>query len=145
MNLENLPLVAALQRKMKWLDARQKVIAENIANANTPGYVPSDLKPLDFSDLLKRASGGAGAAPNVGPGGKLDMVSTSPMDLGGASGPEPAKAEKRHGAFETSPSGNAVVLQDQMVKLAQTQIDYSETVNLYKQQLALFAIALGKK
>ncbi len=141
MDLDKLPLMAALQRKMEWLNERQKVIAENIANANTPNYKPSDLKPLDFSDLLAQQTGGPGADV----GAKLQMVSTSPNDIGAETATAPPQAVKQHGPFETSPTGNAVVIQDELVKLAQVQIDYSETTSLYKQQLNLFAIALGKK
>ena len=62
MDLFNIPLFQRLTERMGWLGAREKVIAENIANADTPGYQPKDVVPLDFEQHLKKlmpvASGG---------------------------------------------------------------------------------------
>ena len=51
--LEDLKLFAMAQKTMDWLAKRQEVLAQNIANANTPKYQPSDLAPLDFKNLLE--------------------------------------------------------------------------------------------
>ena len=48
MDLQNLTLFQMSEEKMRWLAQRQSVLSENIANANTPDYMPSDLKPLKF-------------------------------------------------------------------------------------------------
>ena len=37
-----------LRERMSWLNARQDVLSQNVANADTPGYTARDLKPLDF-------------------------------------------------------------------------------------------------
>jgi flagellar basal-body rod protein FlgB len=51
------PVATALERYMDLLSARQKLIASNIANADTPGYRTRDL---DFEAELRRlADGGA--------------------------------------------------------------------------------------
>ncbi len=44
MSIGNLPLVDALKARMSWHNARQRVLAENVANADTPGFRPMDLK-----------------------------------------------------------------------------------------------------
>ena len=41
-----------LRERMTWLNQRQDVLSQNVANADTPGYVARDLKPLDFDDVL---------------------------------------------------------------------------------------------
>lgn len=138
MDLNKLPLFAALQRKMQWLNQRQEVLAQNIANADTPGYTPSDLQPLNFDDLLGKADGGTGA-----PEPTLMPVATNPMHISTATA-DGFDIEKKQGSFQSSPTGNAVNLEDQMVKLAQTQMDYAAATSLYKKQVQLLKIAVGK-
>ena len=53
MDLTQIPLFEMLTRRMSWLNERQKVLAQNIANADTPHYVPRDLEPLDFESLTR--------------------------------------------------------------------------------------------
>src|SRR3546814_15134368 len=43
-----------LGKRMEWLGQRQKVLAQNIANADTPDYVPHDLKPQEFRRMVER-------------------------------------------------------------------------------------------
>ena len=45
MDLNKIPVMDAIVKKMNWLNRRQRVIAENVANADTPGYLARDLKP----------------------------------------------------------------------------------------------------
>ena len=54
MDLKKLPLFDLLARRMSWLAQRQEVLAQNIANANTPDYAPQDLKPMSFGEEMKR-------------------------------------------------------------------------------------------
>jgi len=134
MDLNKLPLFAALTRKMQWLNERQRVIAQNIANIDTPGYTSHELKPLSFSELI----GGSGA-------GKLAPVATAPAHLQGTIPVKAFREQKQQHVFESSPTGNAVVVEDEMVKLAETQIDYNTTANLYKKQIDMLKLVLGKK
>ena len=60
MGIADLPLLGQIKGRLTWLDERQRVIAENVANADTPGYVGRDLsQPADFA--WKRAAWPAGA------------------------------------------------------------------------------------
>ena len=43
-----LDIFQALVRRMQWLGQRQNVLAQNIANTDTPGYRPQDLKHGPF-------------------------------------------------------------------------------------------------
>ena len=52
-------LAGQLERYMDLLSARQKLVASNIANADTPGYRTRDI---DFQTEFQNA---AGLAPNV--------------------------------------------------------------------------------
>ena len=46
----NIPLFSALTEKMKWHQVRQGLLAENVANAETPGYKGRDLAAFGFAE-----------------------------------------------------------------------------------------------
>ena len=52
MDLSQIPLFAALSKRMSWLADRQAVLAQNVANADTPGYAARDLREPDFRKYL---------------------------------------------------------------------------------------------
>ncbi len=127
MSVIGLPVVDQLKAKMHWLQARQKLLAANVANADTPRFKPQDLKPL--------ASGGTSS---------VTLERTSDSHLGGSDAK--AGADPRNGKrFETTPSGNAVALEDEMLKIAETQMDYQAVASLYSKSLSLLKIAIGKR
>ena len=55
MALTDLPILGMLRTRMQWAQARQGLIAENVANADMPGFKPRDLAELRFD----RATGSA--------------------------------------------------------------------------------------
>ena len=55
-------IAGQLERYMDLLSARQKLVANNIANADTPGYQTQDV---DFQTEFMNATGGAARAMNV--------------------------------------------------------------------------------
>ncbi len=116
-------------RKLAWIGARQGVLSQNIANADTPGWKERDVTP--FADVLA---------------GKISMTSgtlvqTSPRHLlGTVAGADAGKLLRG----ETAPDGNAVSIDDQMVKIAQTDNDHELVSSIYKKYLGLFRMALGR-
>ena len=56
MDFSKIPLFTALTKRMAWLGERQKVLAHNIANSDTPNYTPRDLKPVDFRAMTENVS-----------------------------------------------------------------------------------------
>ena len=128
-----LSIFEVIARRMDWLGQRQNVLAQNVANADTPGYEPQDLKDGPFGRLL--ASKLAPVAP----------ASTHPSHLAGqAPVPPPSESEDQRDRFETAPSGNAVVLEEQLVKVAETQMAYQTMTNLYRKHLGMIRTALGR-
>jgi flagellar basal-body rod protein FlgB len=127
MDLTQIPLFAAMAKQLHWLTARHNVIAENVANANTPGYQAADLKPLDFAKVL------AGETPN------LQLATTDPQHLSaptaGDTGP--------NSEFRRTESGHPVSLEQQMMALSQTASDFNFTTALYQKQIALIKDAIG--
>ena len=132
MDLSSLPLFQRLSERIGWLNARQKVIAQNIANADTPGYVPNDVVPLDFGDHLKKLAAVAPERTNP-----KHLVGTVPEE-----GPVEKKKTKKQ--YETAPVGNSVVLEEQMMKLSTTQADYNMMINLYRKHVDLIKTAIGR-
>ena len=53
MNLPDIPLLSMLRERMTWLNSRQDLLSQNVANADTPGYVSRDLKPQDFDRMMR--------------------------------------------------------------------------------------------
>ena len=137
MDLNKIPLFAALTRRLDWLGARQRVLAENVANADTPGYRPSDLKPQSFRDLVQ----GAG---KVGNG--VHLAATRPGHIGARAGGAGAISEARErAAYESSPTGNAVVLEQQLMKVAETQLEHQTIANLYRKHVNMVRLAIGRR
>jgi len=127
MAITDLPLVSMLKTKLHWHQARQKVLAENVANANTPGFKPMELKEPGLA-----AASGA----------KLALERTSPFHIGfggAADSVESAKGVR----FETRPSGNSVNVEDEMLKVAGNQSDYQLATSLYQKSLSMLKTAVG--
>ena len=139
MSIVDLPALNVLRAKMHWHQARQKVLAENVANANTPGFQARDLAPMKVE--LREARPLAGGAKPVPP---VRLARTSAAHIDGGSQTDTAFRVRRSGGWEISPSGNGVVLEEQMMKVTENQMDYQTATTLYARSIALFKIALGK-
>lgn len=134
-------LIQALIQKMDWHGQRQKVLADNIANADTPDYQPKDLVPMDFKAVLKDSSTRSSAKSA---GGRI--LTTNPVHIGAQSGPAHADAKSRtqKKVYEVAPAGNAVVLEEQMLKVSENVMDYEMTSNTYRKFMTLLRTALGR-
>lgn len=139
MDLNKIPVMAAMVKKMGWLSRKQQVIAENVANADTPGYIAQKLKPQDFSGLLDRAPRSSASR------GKTTMVMTNAMHMRRGSGQVRGgnKTEKAE-SHEATPTGNTVILEEQMIEMANTQMEYGKMISLYRRQVGLLRAALGR-
>jgi len=132
MPISDIPIFAMLRTRMHWHQERQRVLADNIANADTPNFHPRDLAPLDANR----------PAPAAGP---VALVRTDPMHLAAAgAGAEVRFAPDKRGGYETRPAGNAVSLEDEMIKVAANQMDYQMVTTLYSRGLGLIKTAVGK-
>lgn len=133
MDLNKLTLFGLVKGQMNWLARRQEVLAQNVANADTPKYKPRDLKPFNFQNMLKSQKT------------QLNTVTTSPMHMTGAQRKtSPFADEENRTPYETAPDGNAVVLEEQMGKIGETQMQYQLTNELYRKHIGMIKIALGK-
>jgi flagellar basal-body rod protein FlgB len=136
MEIADSPLMTMLKRKMSWLGARQTVLSQNIANADTPQYTPSELKPIDFEKTLRSA-----ATPSFSAAGTL--LVTNPNHI--AVGPKHAGYQDYDVRDKaTDPLGNAVSLEQEMIKVADTQAQFQAASNLYSKALGMMRTAIGK-
>ncbi|MFZ5746623.1 MAG: flagellar basal body protein [Pseudomonadota bacterium] len=133
-----LPILSGIERNMKYLQSRQQVVAQNIANSETPGYKARDVSAPNFSDLLSQQ--GIGGAPAVAaPRVQLTagMRSLGAVDLSGSG----VVFDKD--ISETKPDGNNVTLEDQLLKMGEIQADFTAMTNIYRKQMGLLKTSLG--
>lgn len=130
MDFSKLTLFKGLEKKVDWLNQRQSVLSLNVANANTPGYVSQDLKPFDFAKAV--------AAKMPAPKASHAAHVTEAAAGGLAERPDDDRRP-----YELAPDGNAVVLEEQMIKAAETAMDHQLMTSLYQRNVNLFKIALG--
>jgi flagellar basal-body rod protein FlgB len=138
MELGDIPLFAMLKSRLGYLSDRQRVIAENVANANTPGYKARDLKAFSFQAHVQAASGAVAATP----AGVMAVTQPGHMQPKGV-GSSGVKAVKAADS-EVTLDGNGVVLEDEMVKLTQARMDYDAAIGFYQQSLSMLKMAVRK-
>jgi flagellar basal-body rod protein FlgB len=129
MAISNLPILSMLRQRMHWHQERQRLLSENVANSDTPRFRPRDLTPLDFEH----------PAPTP-----VRLARTEPGHFAQLAGSS-SSFNDRMGGYETRPMGNAVSLEDEMMKVAANQMDYQAATALYSRSLALLKTALGKR
>jgi flagellar basal-body rod protein FlgB len=132
MAMNDIPGLAMLRTRMEWHQQRQRVLAENVANSDTPNFKPRDLVEPKFDST--------GVA---GPTGSLAMMRTSVNDIAPSGGVDSFEQNGKVG-FETRPAGNAVNLEDEMLKVSANQMDYAAVTSLYTRSLHLLKTAIGK-
>ncbi len=120
MTSPSLSLTDMIPIKLAYDGERQKVLAQNIASIDTPDYKAQDLVPLDFKNVL--------AAQTQ----QISMTVTSGLHMTGAAPYTPRfRSMDLRNAFERTPVGGTVVVEEQMMKVAENAGDYQMTTNLY--------------
>ena len=129
-----LPLFSALSDKMRWHEARQKLLAENVANAETPNYRGRDLKVFNFAEHLADQP-----FRNVGTTITNTMHIAATSSSGGA-----AFRARQANSFEITPEGNEVSLEDEMMKVTSNEMDFQAVTSLYTRSMKVLRTALGR-
>lgn len=125
MDFSKIPLLSGLQARLDFLSARSTVIAQNIANADTPDYAAKDIDGARFRKMADaaavRVSDPRHVAPPSGAGISYRVVSA----------PDP----------DASLNGNAVSVETQAMKLSQTRQEYALATSIYRKGLAMLRLA----
>jgi flagellar basal-body rod protein FlgB len=129
MPISDIPILSMLRERMQWHQAREQVLAENVANADTPNYQAKDLAPPDFQRELSAAS--------------LTLARTEPGHIGGTGGGAQFATDET-ARYEMTPRGNSVTHEDEMMKVASNQMDFEAATSLYTHSLAMIRLAIGK-
>lgn len=135
MNLPDMPLFSILRERMAWLNQRQTVLSQNVANADTPGYVARDLKELDFSHALQ----------STGESKVTGLTLTNPRHIAAntSTGSGQFDSEDKPDV-EANPNGNTVSLEQEMIKVSDTQMQFQAAANLYGKAMNLMKTAIGQ-
>ncbi len=112
--------------RLDYLSQRQRLIAENVVNANTPDYRAKDLKP--FESML-------GDPKPVVP------ARTAAMHLTGSRGADMARETRRPEVWEQTPDGNSVSLDQEMSKGSETRDAFALTANLFHRNVQMLRMA----
>jgi flagellar basal-body rod protein FlgB len=136
MAITDIPILSMLRTRLDWSQARQRVLADNVANADTPHFRARDLAPLKFEDPpLVVPAGVSGVTLTRTASSHLEGVGLSPSPFPNGKAP----------VYEVRPAGNAVNLEEEMMKVAANQMDFQTATALYTRSLTLIKTALGKR
>ena len=137
MNFTGIPLFSAMKAKLGYISERQSLLAQNVANADTPNYRARDIKQPDFKMLAMRQQSGASQ--------KLPMHLTNEKHITGTKNPGAQfTVENRPLTYELNPNGNNVVLEEEMMRIAQNQAEYQKVLSVYKKTVDMFKTAIGR-
>ena len=133
MNLAEIPLFAMLRGRLGYLTEQQKVVAQNIANADTARYVPEDLKPFSFDAHVQMAQ----SSPSTMAVTQAGHIAP-PSQRGGLGAQWKAKKTPDS---ETTLNGNSVVLEEEMIKMSDARMNYDAAISFYQKSLNLIRMA----
>lgn len=137
MDVSEIPVIQGLVDRMRWLNRRQRVLSENVANANTPGYRSKDLPKVSFTETLR-----------VSESKLLEAKRTNVAHIDTGSGTtrrvEQSFRPEKDTVEYASPSGNAVNVPEQMMKMTETQMDFGLASTLYRKHMDLIKLAIGR-
>jgi flagellar basal-body rod protein FlgB len=134
--ISDMPMLSALRTKMQWHQERQRVLAENVSNSDTPNFKPRDLVAPKFD-----STGNPGVGAAMGSLPMMKAAGTNILPTGGSN----SFGQNGRVGYETRPAGNAVNLEDEMLKSSANQMDFAAASSLYTRSLGLLKTAIGKR
>ena len=139
MRSDDIPILSLLQQTMRFQSQRQNVVAENVANANTPGFTPQDVDEADFHRALRADLQARQASRRAQAGGGASEVSSTPFvsQLQGRVWDTQDAPNS-----ETTVNGNSVVVEEQMIEAQEARMRYETSLSLYQKNLGLLRMAI---
>lgn len=135
MTTQNLALFKAMGAKMDYLNQRQRVISQNIANTDTPGYRPQDLVDADFSRVLKGVVDSKRS--------NVQMETTQRLHMPPPNEVQDPRSKKQKETYEVAPAGNSVIMEEQLINAGETVMQFNLMTNLYQKNVGLIRQSLG--
>jgi flagellar basal-body rod protein FlgB len=109
------------------------LLAENVANAETPGYRGRDLAAFAFKEHMSNLS-----VPQI------TTTTTNSAHVAATGTQADGFGTRKLNSFEITPEGNGVTLEDEMMKVTSNQMDYQAATTLYTRSLKILRTALGR-
>ena len=134
MDLDQIPLLALIKGKLGYDSQRQRVISQNVANADTPAFSPTDMQAF-------RPDKAMGRSMDLAP---VNQAITNVAHLAAPGPPKSVWTTTSAPDSETTLDGNQVVLEEQMMKMTEAKMDYDAAVTLYQQSLGLLKLAIRR-
>ena len=127
MDINTLSLASALAAHA---GARQQILAENVAHADTPGYRARDI--ADFASIV-----------DGGPAFSARMTRPGHIAFGAdPRGFEP-RAQAAMGA--ETPNGNSVSLEDQMMRAAEVRQEHDLAIGTYAKSMEILRSTISRR
>lgn len=127
MDLNNLTIFQMANKELNYLTERQKVLAANLANSNTPGYLAKDLEHPNFAEVLKNTAA---------------MSVTNEKHMTGLpSNSAAGKIYTPKPEYALTIDGNGVIIEDQLNKVAETKGDYNRMLSIYNSYRSMLKTA----
>lgn len=114
-------------RRMEWLGARQKVVAENVANADTPGFRAKEVTP--FAALLDDTRA-------------TRIATTDERHISRGVGAGGVRVEEDEKSWGETLDGNSVVLEQQTIKAGEISEGYKLAAQLYRKGYELLTLSV---
>jgi flagellar basal-body rod protein FlgB len=120
--------IALAEIRLRWLERRQTVLAQNVANADTPGYAARDVTPF-----------GSALAPFQ------VLTITDPRHVHGTGSVGEARALRERRSQDIAPNGNGVSLDEQAIRIADTDQAHALALNLHRRWISLVRSTLSSR
>lgn len=131
MGFFEVPLTQMIDEKLRYHSQRMPVLAQNVANADTPGYKAKDVQAPDFKRMVEANQ-------------RLAMARTSPLHLSSSDMLNAAVAVVlQETTYETNPNGNNVSVEEQVQKVSMNASEYQLALNLHESTDKMFKIVIG--
>ncbi len=140
--LDSIALFKGMGQRMDHLAYRQRVISQNIMNADTPDYRAHRVEEPNFKKTMSRYMRGAsisGTESKISAEKTNDKHMSEKMSVGRQPEGELAKE-----TYEAAPSDNAVIIEEEMIKSSQTSGQYNLMINLYRRHQGMLNSALAR-
>lgn len=139
MDLKNLTVFNLANQNMRYLTAKEKVIAANIANASTPNYLPKDITKPDFFGEVKKAN-----HPN------LNLYVTNDKHISYLQSETTKHYTGGYVVYTPKPQdtltidGNGVIVEDQMNEASKASAEYKKMITIYNSYKKMLSTANTK-
>ena len=138
MAIYDIPLFSMLKSRMGYLSKRENVVAENVANSDTPGFTPKDLKPFTFEQAM---AGQRRPTVNASPEAAAAMTRMQHQGVKRTTSSSASYRSVNAPDTETTLNGNQVVLEDQMMKMNDTRMNYDAAISFYQKSMSMIRLA----